>query len=182
MTGCNDMGLPVPTVIHGVQCHLSTRPLQLSWVPPAQQSGRKLAVEKLRNKYIPGCVCALMGAALQWQGWSLAVSHMGAPLLILGHPPGGGWHPLFVPWDWLMFSSTVGQNRGVCWCAGGMIDFSWSSFSSVTRCPLVWSLSWMTLFNFSPFFQMCWGNIPVLQGLLLSVEHILFQETDWDCG
>lgn len=146
MTGCNDMGhyssdpqapvAPFPCCCPG--CHqLSNLAVEENWEINAS----------------PGCVCALMGVTLQWRGWSLAMSPMRPPLLILGHPPGGRWHPLFVPWDWLMFCGTEQGSVLVGW-----LIFFWSSFNSFPSSPLVWSFSWMTLFNFSAFFQICWGK------------------------
>lgn len=52
---------------------------------------------------------------LQWWGWSLTMSPVGPALQILGHTPGGRWHPQFVPWDWLMFCSTEQGCVLVCW-------------------------------------------------------------------
>lgn len=127
--------MPVPTAIRRLQWHLSTLPLQLSWVPPAQQSGRKLAVEKLRNKCISWvCLCRHGGDFAVTGLLSCHVTH-GTASADPGPP--SRWEMASTVCSLrLMFCGTVGQNGDVCWCAGGMTDLF--LVKSVPRSPLVW--------------------------------------------
>lgn len=148
----------------------------------ASWSDRKLAVEKLRNKYttwvwlcpyggdfaVTGLVpCRVTPGSTSADSWAMLQA-------------GDGIH--FWPLR-LMLSSTAGWSRDMCWCASGMTGLCLVKLRlSPKISPRLGSLSWVALFHFSPLFQICWGNIRVLQDLLLSAEHMLFQDTDWYHG
>lgn len=103
---------------------------------------------------------------------------MGPPLLIPGAPSRQEMASIVWPLR-LVFSRTVGWSRDVCWCAGRINDlFSIKLQLSPKISPGQGSLSWMLLFHFSLVFQVCSGNLNVFQDLLLSIDHMLFQETD----